>query len=446
MKKLTLIILLLFALNCTKAQLWQVVGGGTSGSVRDLYVDSIANMLYVVGQFDYAGDSAVGNIAGWKNGAWHIVGYGTNYVSCCNPVLSIQGFNNDLFIAGMQNTNDNIKYLSRWNGSGWLECGSPNSLPIGLAVLNGELFCFGWFDTISDQNIRNVAKWTGTEWEQFGTVLPFNSPGGQKLVCGEYYNGKYYVAGNASGDNGFQDIAGWDGIQWFTLDNGVIGTDVWDIKAYNNYLFVGGSFLEINGNASDYIMAWDGQNWFNPFPGVQFDFYVRDFTIINNELYIVGMHHILGDTNSYGLAKFDGVNFCSIGGANNFLQRIVGFNDTLYAATDGAFDGDTLKWIYSMPVNTPPNNCIYQPLNIDPINYIELIIYPNPFSDYLNIEIPDDLNIQSITCLNTMGQIVFVQNATFANEQIYLGYLPNGLYTIVLATNDGIMTRKIVKM
>lgn len=452
MKKILTLLTLFAGSYSLKAQYWEAVGGGVDFFVRDVYADTIDDILYAVGNFEYAGDSVVNQIGAWKNGAWNKVGNGTNDTGCghgCNPVLSIRRFNNELFVCGYMDTTwaGSIKSLARWDGSAWSSCGSPRKPPIALSVMNGELFCMGWFDTINGQSANLLAKWNGTIWEEFGT--PFFQYG-YLLGSGEYYNGKYYFAGNFGMGGGYGEIAGWDGIQWFPLENGLLG-DSWvnDIIVYNSYLFVGGKFLQSNGNVADYIMAWDGQNWFDPFPDVQFIAQVADLNVINNNLYIAGPHHIVGDTNVYGLAKFDEINFYSIGGANNFLTKIAGLNDTLYAATQWVCDGDTAKWISRMPMNTPADTFVYQPLNIESQNFsnYNINLYPNPAENNLFITANGNIDLTGVeySIMNIQGKTIRNGLVKETNQSFYVSDLSAGVYIFQLSGNNLNVSRKFIK-
>jgi hypothetical protein len=424
-------------------QYWEPVGGGVDLQVRDIYADTTDSTLYVVGHFQYAGDSLVNRIGAWKNGVWNRIGdTGDNTCYSSNPIFSITKFNNNLFIAGgFILCPDSVNTLAEWDGNGWSNCGNPQSIysVFMVSVINGDLFCFGIFDTISGQYIKNMARWNGILWEQFGTTPPFDLTG-EALGCGDYCNGNYYFGGNFTATNGYKEIAGWDGAQWFPLQQGILGSNanIGSIKAYNGYLFVGGEFLQSDGNVSDYLMAWDGENWFNPFPNIQYDFFVRDIQIINNDLYIAGWHHVIGDTNIYGLAKYDGTNFFSIGGANNFITKIAGLNDTLYAATEGICDGDTGKWIAQMPINTPIDTFVYQPLAIQSFeSTLEVLnIFPNPSNEFIKISINEEFKNISYVILNMLGEKVLMGCLSDSKGQIHIGYLPNGIYIMEIIIDN----------
>jgi hypothetical protein len=71
-------------------------------------------------------------------------------------------------------------------------------------------------------------------------------------------------------------------------------------------------------------------------------------------------------------------------------------------------------------------------------------VYPNPFNN--SITVTDDYsNIKNIRLYNMLGERVFNQNYNANTIQIDLDYLINGVYLIVLTTDDGIEKKKIIK-
>ncbi|MBL7909868.1 MAG: T9SS type A sorting domain-containing protein [Bacteroidia bacterium] len=71
-------------------------------------------------------------------------------------------------------------------------------------------------------------------------------------------------------------------------------------------------------------------------------------------------------------------------------------------------------------------------------------IYPNPTSN--NITISGVQNVTKIELINSIGQIVFTENSVNAtNSVIDLNQLPTGIYFVQLQTEQGSITKKIIK-
>ena len=69
----------------------------------------------------------------------------------------------------------------------------------------------------------------------------------------------------AVGNTKASSIAGYDGTNWFALNNGVLGdinfTYVFALAQDRNYLYAGGIFTNADNSGAKYIARWDGTNW-----------------------------------------------------------------------------------------------------------------------------------------------------------------------------------------
>lgn len=73
-----------------------------------------------------------------------------------------------------------------------------------------------------------------------------------------------------------------------------------------------------------------------------------------------------------------------------------------------------------------------------------ILVYPNPANDILNIEIQENFKPLQITLYNTLGKEVIRKNLT--TSQINISNLPQGLYLLKISSNGKIIkTEKIVK-
>ena len=76
-------------------------------------------------------------------------------------------------------------------------------------------------------------------------------------------------------------------------------------------------------------------------------------------------------------------------------------------------------------------------------NDMEINIYPNPTSNSVNIEAN---NMTSIRVSDIMGQVLMERYERTDAIQIDLSGFANGQYFIQVNTDNGVATRKIVKM
>ena len=68
-------------------------------------------------------------------------------------------------------------------------------------------------------------------------------------------------------------------------------------------------------------------------------------------------------------------------------------------------------------------------------------VYPNPVADVLTIQLPNDIEIEKVTIFNLLGQKVSENNS----KNINVSDLSNGVYSILIKTNLGIINKKFIK-
>ena len=79
-----------------------------------------------------------------------------------------------------------------------------------------------------------------------------------------------------------------------------------------------------------------------------------------------------------------------------------------------------------------------------------MVAYPNPTSDLLNVDILNSGATEGkIVLYNTLGQVVLEKNVTLSegkvSEQLDLGNLAQGIYSLSFQTANGNKVQKVVK-
>jgi hypothetical protein len=70
-----------------------------------------------------------------------------------------------------------------------------------------------------------------------------------------------------------------------------------------------------------------------------------------------------------------------------------------------------------------------------------IAIYPNPVQDELNIQLPSNVTINSVTLFNGIGQKVLVKS----NNNFSVSTLSSGVYYVEIETSEGTFHKKIIK-
>jgi photosystem II stability/assembly factor-like uncharacterized protein len=72
-------------------------------------------------------------------------------------------------------------------------------------------------------------------------------------------------------------------------------------------------------------------------------------------------------------------------------------------------------------------------------------LYPNPTTNLSQLFIPTQLVGSTVTLTNAVGQVMTTLVATNTTLELDLGTYANGLYVVKIATNSGVITKKLVK-
>ena len=78
----------------------------------------------------------------------------------------------------------------------------------------------------------------------------------------------------------------------------------------------------------------------------------------------------------------------------------------------------------------------------DGINRNEAVnVYPNPVTNLLQVKLPNGVQLEKIVVNSVSGQQLQTSNQT----TLELSKLPSGLYFLTIETNQGVITKKMIK-
>ena len=271
---------------------WLEFGGGADNTVTGLGV--FGTELVAGGWFDNIGGSPISKVAKWDGSTWSAMGawpvwdapqsfeiYQTEfYGACWDNVLRWDGtvwvntsfpgygygrsltvFDDKLVATGWGGSR-----IYAWDGSSWAPIGSGLGFERGIAtaVYDGDLYAGGYFLSVEDANVLNVAVWNGTSWSGVGPAPSTQGIGGYVNALAVYQGdviaaGTFTVAGGVPVNN----IARWDGTSWHPLAGGVTGWDhsVRALLVHDGFLVVGGAFDYAGTTLTPGLARWDGSVW-----------------------------------------------------------------------------------------------------------------------------------------------------------------------------------------
>jgi len=217
------------------------------------------------------------------------------------------------------------------------------------ATYNGELYVGGWFNQAGNITARNIARWSGWNWDSVGSGLT-GGINNVETMC--VYNGKLYAGGGfyAADKLAANDIAVWDGTHWDTLGRGLRecggGLGWADAMAvYNGKLYVAGAFCHAGNIKAFNIACWDGAKWDSVASGINDSVYA--LAVYNGKLYAAGQFSSAGGQSVNNIAYWDGTQWNAVGtGTNEPIFALTTYNGSLYAG--GSFTtagGNTAHYI-----------------------------------------------------------------------------------------------------
>ncbi|MGH7991033.1 MAG: hypothetical protein ACREDS_12695, partial [Limisphaerales bacterium] len=242
---------------------WSAVGGGANGIVYGLTING--GNLYAGGSFTQVGSTAANYVAEWDGLNWSALGSGLN-----GAVSSVAIFNDQVCVTGGFTSAGGIfaTNFAIWNGSSWSAAGNGLSAA-GSRVISSDtnVYVGGNFAVAGNVFVNGVASWDGNNWSGFGTPGRINGLSLSVFAIADdginlYAGGLFNYAGQTNANY----IARFDGTNWYPFGTGIgpvaSSTVVRAIAVTNGNVYVGGEFSSAGGVSAQNIARWDGTNWY----------------------------------------------------------------------------------------------------------------------------------------------------------------------------------------
>ncbi len=222
---------------------WDSLGSGIIGAVNDILLDG--NYLYAGGGFSEAGGQAVNNIARFdlENQVWEKLGNGlTGDIS---NVSDLHKIDTDIFVGGTFNLagEDSANNIARFDieNETWHPLGSGlNSNVYSMGGLENELIVTGYFSVAGSDSAFKIAKYDieAENWSSFEEEFI-----GARLVI------------------------------------------MWSVLQIEDNVYIGGEFDSVGTLAAQNVVRYNltDDSWHTVGRGL--DTIVRDFTLVNDQLY-----------------------------------------------------------------------------------------------------------------------------------------------------------------
>jgi len=298
---------------------WIPMGGvtGANDSIFNSVTDDSGN-LYVCGDFTAIGDTLASQVAKWDGNEWQALGEGLSGNSYSLALIGTNLFAGGWFLKqGLEPFQ-----VARWDGVTWQVAGRGFDRAVWLLMSSGgQLYAGGEFSTFDGTEVNGLAVFDGEQWTGVGGGVKSNGgPGhvgalamrGSDLFVGGYFDEVGGVAAEA--------VARWDGHAWHALGAGLGAANysplVSSFVVSGSDLYVGGDF-ETAGNASAFgIAKWDGNTWSSLGGGLQNDYLgsagIYAMEMLGSDLYVAGDFRYAGGNVAYSMAKWSAGQWVSL--------------------------------------------------------------------------------------------------------------------------------------
>ena len=465
MKKIILYLLVAFSIKGANAQTWTPVGTGLAfGRIESMC--EYNGELYVGGVFDSIGGVQSYSIAKWNGTTWNSVPNSYSLTNYKNPfslnleIFDMTVYNGELVVAGSTWFNGNQqRNIAKWNGTSWSQFGTGMDNRIfAIEVYNGELYATGHFEHAGGIPTRGIAKWNGTSWSQVGGPGLNLSPGftGSAL---QTYNGELYLAGGFGLINGLpvNSIAKWNGASWSSV--GTID-ELWQFQSlgvFNNKLYAGGNMIINNNPTEHWIANWNSTAWDSV--GLGLNYVPNSMTVYNGELYIAGRFDTAGGSQALCIARWNNVQWNTLGSGLNLYHInvdsvITPWDTTIYphefiysmcTYNNELYVGGRFTQMGGVNANSIAKWHIPSVFVNDLKNEFNFSLFPNPVTNVIYLNSKLKLENAQIIIHDLLGQELRIMTNLFGQQfTIDRENLIAGIYFITIIQEDKTWTGKLM--
>ncbi len=265
---------------------WTPISTGASATVRALetFDDGGGDALFVGGTFTQINGVNANNVARYQSGVFSALGSGVTGSSGVDALRAYDdGLQSALYVGGPYTSagGQPANGIAFWDGVGWTPlpaAGAARMLSLGVFDdgKHRELYASGPWQYVDDIRPYGIARWNGGRWAALGRgASSENKPLNAAAVHDDGSGPRLYVGGSAAtieiGGERTGSVAAWNGDEWESLFPGATtGTQVagggvealesidWDGAGPGTAeLYAGGGFTQINGLAINRVARFD---------------------------------------------------------------------------------------------------------------------------------------------------------------------------------------------
>lgn len=429
---------------------------GIISSIACFTMDTVNNMLYAGGGFVRTGKVISYGISKFNGREW--LGCNSGLTPTSNVVYSLQAVNDTIYFTGWFNYADGIKLrnVAKWidSKSTWEPIGNGiegGDSDLGPLLVDGrDIYVSGNFKQVENNDdtiaVNHIVRWDGEKWNDMdGGIRRENNRRPlinhiTKIDSLIYVTGMFEYAGGISSPN----LAIWNTVQqkWIEHDLKVNGS-INRLFRDGDYLYFVGSFNQVGelvdvNNIAKFNMS--NKTWSKVAEGTSG--LVTSIVKWGDDLYIGGRFEYASSVKCNSVAKYviEEDKFYALGSGINSgtnlgrVSDMIVYKNELYLGgtftTAGGVHSSSnfAKWSKAPARVNDKNNQVC----------FEIIVYPNPGKDYLNIEIQSEESepvIIELTDLTyTLSKLVYKGYLSKGKNKFIhkTDYLPSGSYFLIV--------------
>jgi len=225
---------------------------------------------------------------------------------------------------------------------------------------------------------------------------------------------------------------------WQQLGTGFLGMNGIgkSLAVYRDQLYIGGSIYGYEGNVANGIARWNGTSLeavgqptlFGVCGTINCPCDVYDMVVHDDKLFVSGRFGYVNGNPVTGVAYWDGVSWCPVGGGLQMPVRALGFfQDTLFAST-AQLDGVQVNGVVKYVADTT-----FAPCSVTGLPPVEAVpgprLWPVPCAEQLRIAgVPD--GTRELTVHDALGRIVLRSAVAGSSLELDVHRLIPGGYSI----------------
>jgi len=156
---------------------------------------------------------------------------------------------------------------------------------------------------------------------------------------------------------------------------------------------------------------------------------------VNNST--LSLYYVSNESNVGSTVEYDGF-------TQPFIARAGVSHDSIYTlkiaiadVSDGIYDSGVFIEAYSFTSGSF--------IGIEETTADDFVLYPNPANNYIQVQAPASLPVESYMIADAMGRIVMTHQTSDSVFTIDISSLNAGIYIITMKTEKGFTTKKIIK-